>query len=183
VERFDPTRGVPFPAFALPTIEGELKRHFRDAAWAVRLPRSLQELAGDVYRATASLTQELQRSPTVEELATRTGHPAEAVIEAMEANRAFVATSLDAGGGGGADRGRRNRLGAHDPGLEAVEHQLLLDRLLSGLPPRQRRIVELRFYGELTQAEIAEEVGVSQMHVSRLLARALEALRDVAETT
>lgn len=179
VERFDPGRGLQFATFATPTILGELKRHFRDHGWAVRVPRGVQELHLQLGRLVAALGQERGRSPTPAEVAERAGASEEEVLEAMEAGSLFRLASLD----GPATRDKDDAsdlaayLGDDDPGFEQIEHRADLDDLLGVLPDRERRIVELRFFESLTQSEIAQRVGVSQMHVSRLLSRSLEMLR------
>lgn len=177
VERFDPDRGLAFSSFATPTIEGELKRHFRDKRWAVRVPRRLQELMLEVNQTVATLTQRCGRSPTIDEVAAETSLTSEEVLEALEAGRAIVAAPIesadrDAGTGGVVDRH-----GAVDQGMEAVEQRLVVSQLLDSLPSRERDIVVLRFYDGLTQSQIADRFGVSQMQVSRILARTLDRLR------
>lgn len=176
VERFDPERGLAFSSFATPTIEGELKRHFRDRRWAVRVPRRLQELMLEVNQSVAGLTQRLGRSPTIDEIALETRLSTEDVLEALEAGRAIVASPIEnterEGGTGVIDRH-----GAVDEGLEEVEQRMIVSKLLESLPEREREIVVLRFYDGLTQSEIAERFGVSQMQVSRILARTLDRLR------
>ncbi len=183
VERFEPERGLAFTTFATPTILGELKRHFRDATWSMRVPRRLQEHVLAVSNVIGPLGQELGRPPTVAEVAGATGFSQESVLEAMEANRAYSAGSLDAPtgdrDGGGGDLA--SRLGEEDPGHADVEHRALVESLLEDLPERERAIVRLRFWGGWTQSEIADAIGISQMHVSRLLARSLERLRVRAE--
>jgi RNA polymerase sigma-B factor len=181
VERFDPGRGLQFSTFATPTILGELKRHFRDRGWAVRVPRRVQELHLQLGRIVATLGQEQGRSPTPREVAQRAGVSEEEVLEAMEAGSLYRLVSLD----GPATREDEASelvagLGDEDPEFEQIERRAELDVMLGVLPDRERRIVELRFFDGLTQSEIAERVGVSQMHVSRLLARSLETLRAEA---
>jgi RNA polymerase sigma-B factor len=181
VERFDPGRGLQFSTFATPTILGELKRHFRDRGWAVRVPRRVQELHLQLGRIVANLGQEQGRSPTPREVAQRAGVSEEEVLEAMEAGSLYRLVSLD----GPATRDDEASelvagLGDEDPEFEQIERRAELDVMLGVLPDRERRIVELRFFDGLTQSEIAERVGVSQMHVSRLLARSLEMLRAEA---
>lgn len=176
VERFDPDRGLAFSSFATPTIEGELKRHFRDKRWAVRVPRRLQELMLEVNQAVATLTQRCGRSPTIDEIAVETHLSSEDVLEALEAGRAIVASPIE-----NDDRetagGVIDRHGSIDHGMEAVEQRMIVSQLLDSLPPRERDIVVLRFYDGLTQSEIADRFGVSQMQVSRILARTLDRLR------
>lgn len=182
VERFDPGRGLQFSTFATPTILGELKRHFRDRGWAVRVPRRVQELHLQLGRIIATLGQERGRSPTPAEVAERAGCSEEEVLEAMEAGSLYRLVSLD--GPATRDEDEASELvaclGGDDPGFEQIERRAELDDLLGVLPDRERRIVELRFFDGMTQSEIAERVGVSQMHVSRLLARSLETLRGEA---
>ena len=178
VERFDPERGLAFTTFAVPTITGEIKRHFRDRGWATRVPRGLQDLALRLTRTVQELGHELGRSPSVEELATALEVSTEMVLEAMEANRSYSASSLDAPGSDDDNAPGLDRvLGADDPGMEAVEREMVVRDLLETLSERDRQIVQLRFYDGLTQSEIAERINISQMHVSRLLARALSTLR------
>jgi len=175
VDRFDPGRGVDFAAFATSTIIGELKRHFRDKGWAVRASRRVQELYLELGHATATLIQELGRSPTVAELARATGSTEEAVIEAIEAGQGYRATSIDASEN--EDDPLSYRLGRLDAHYDSVEERALLAPALAMLPPRERSILRMRFVQGLTQSEIAGAIGVSQMHVSRLLAASLEELR------
>lgn len=177
VDRFDLERGVEFSTYATPTVVGEIKRHFRDKGWTVRVPRRLQELRATLSSATAELTQSLGRSPTVAELARRLGLDEEEVLEGLESANAYAALSLDAsdneGGPSVADT-----LGADDDALEGVEYREALKPLLDTLPDRERRILLLRFFGNMTQSQIAAELGISQMHVSRLLSRTLSQLRE-----
>ena len=181
VDRFDPERGLQFSTFATPTIVGEVKRHFRDKGWAMRVPRRVQELHLQLARVVGGLSQELGRSPTVAEIAAHVGGSEEEVLEAMEAGGMYRLTSLDspaATSEEGADLA--SMLGEHDPDFDRVENQVELSELLAGLPEREQTIVYLRFFKGLTQSEIAAQVGISQMHVSRLLARSLELLREYA---
>jgi RNA polymerase sigma-B factor len=182
VERFEPERGLAFSSFAAPTIEGELKRHFRDRRWAVRMPRRLQELSLAVNQSAAGLAQRRGRSPTVVEIARDTGLTEESVLEAIEAGRAATAASLDTGGRDDADGSDApiERLGGSDPDLEGVEQRLVVTRLLEILPEREQEMMLLRFYDGLTQSEIASRFGISQMQVSRMLTRSLERLRAIA---
>jgi RNA polymerase sigma-B factor len=181
VERFDPGRGLQFSTFATPTILGELKRHFRDRGWTVRVPRRVQELHLQLGKIVAALGQEEGRSPTPAEVAARAGVSEEAVLEAMEAGSLYRLVSLD-GSVTSDDEGGElvSCLGEEDAEFERIEHRSEIAELLDVLPARERRIVELRFFDSLTQSEIAERVGVSQMHVSRLLTRSLERLRAEA---
>jgi RNA polymerase sigma-B factor len=175
VDRFDPARGVDFAAFATRTIIGELKRHFRDKGWAVRASRRVQELYLELGHATSTLQQQLGRSPTVAELAQTTGATEEAVIEAIEAGQGYRATSIDAAVTD--DDPLSARLGDVDARFDSVEERALLAPALAELAPREQSILRMRFVEGLTQSEIAQAVGVSQMHVSRLLATSLEQLR------
>jgi RNA polymerase sigma-B factor len=176
VDRFDPSRGVDFAAFATRTIIGELKRHFRDKGWAVRASRRVQELYLELGHATASLVQELGRNPTVAELARATDASEEAVLEAIEAGQAYRTSSIDANDDD--DQPLSARLGELDSRYESVDERALLAPALATLPPRERAILRMRFVEGLTQSEIAAEVGVSQMHVSRLLTASLGHLRE-----
>ncbi|MEZ5114858.1 MAG: RNA polymerase sigma factor SigF [Candidatus Nanopelagicales bacterium] len=180
VDRFDPERGVEFSTYATPTIVGEIKRHFRDRGWAVRVPRRLQELRMALTRANGELSQTLGRSPTVRELAEHLGISEEEVLEGLESAQAYATTSLDAASGGddGDDSpALADTLGGEDEALEGVEYREALKPLLAALPERERRIILLRFFHNKTQSQIAEEIGISQMHVSRLLAKSLAQLR------
>jgi RNA polymerase sigma-B factor len=180
VDRFDPERGFAFPTFATPTISGELKRHFRDQ-WTVRVPRAIQETVLDLNAAVAELSQTLHRSPTVAEVAERVGRSEEAVLEAMEAGRAFRAVGIDAPSSSGDGPTPADRLAVAEVGISDVEQQMTVEVLLARLAPREREIIRLRFFDGLTQSEIADHVGISQMHVSRLIARSLEMLRGGAD--
>jgi RNA polymerase sigma-B factor len=176
VDRFDPGRGVDFAAFATRTIIGELKRHFRDKGWAVRASRRVQELYLELGHATAALSQQLGRSPTVKELAEATDSTEEAVIEAIEAGQGYRAASIDASES--EEDPLSARLGEHDDNYDSVEDRVLLGPALATLPPREQAILRMRFVDGLTQSEIAAAVGVSQMHVSRLLTASLQRLRE-----
>jgi RNA polymerase sigma-B factor len=175
VDRFDPERGVAFPTFAGVTIEGELKRHFRDATWPVKVPRRVKDLHVSVRRFTEELRHELDRAPTVRELAARLGVSDDEVIEALSASEAYSQGSLSAPPSEGGTS--EAALGTEDLGLGHVVSEMTVRKLLEELPERERTIVELRFYEDLTQSEIAERVGLSQMHVSRLLRRSFATLR------
>ena len=179
VDRFEPERGLEFSTYATPTIVGEIKRHFRDKGWAVRVPRRLQEMRLQISRATQELSQDLGHSPTVAEIAGRLGVSEEQVLEGLESANAYATISLDAGSddeeSGGP--GIMDTLGEDDEALEGVEYRESLKPLLAQLPPRERHILMLRFFRGMTQSEIAAEVGISQMHVSRLLAQTLANLR------
>lgn len=176
VDRFDPGRGVDFAAFATRTVIGELKRHFRDKGWAVRASRRVQELYLELGHATSALVQELGRSPTVAELARTTGASEEAVLEAIEAGQGYRAASIDATES--EDDPLAARLGSSDTRFDSVDDRLVLGPALQTLPAREQSILRMRFVDGLTQSEIAAEVGVSQMHVSRLLTSSLEKLRE-----
>jgi RNA polymerase sigma-B factor len=182
VDRFDPERGVEFSTYATHTIVGELKRHFRDKGWAIRAPRRMQELYLRLGKVVGSLGQELGRSPTIAELATEVKVSEEEVLEALEAGQAYRSTSLDAPTGGEDGETLGARLGEDDPSLEDAESRATLSPLLAQLPPRERLILHLRFFDGLTQSEIATRLGISQMHVSRLLARSVSQLRSAAES-
>ncbi|HMG41881.1 MAG TPA: SigB/SigF/SigG family RNA polymerase sigma factor [Acidimicrobiales bacterium] len=178
VERFEPERGIPFSSFASRTINGEIKRYFRDRTWAVRPPRSAQERHLDLRRTSAAMTLRLGRAPKVAELAEELGLTTENVLEAMEAGAAYRATSLDArrpGDEEGLTLG--DRLPSEEAASRPAEVRVLVGQLLDTLPRREAEILRLRFYDELTQTEIAERVGISQMHVSRLIRRCLLDLR------
>ena len=179
VDRFDRERGVEFSTYATPTIVGEIKRHFRDKGWSIRVPRRLQEMRLALNLATADLTQDLGRSPTARELAVKIGVGEEEVLEGLVSAQAYSTLSLDAQSGSGDDDGPSitDRLGEEDQSLEGVELRESLRPLLAALPPRERNIIALRFFQGLTQSQIAEQVGLSQMHVSRLLAKSLAQLR------
>jgi RNA polymerase sigma-B factor len=183
VDRFDPGREVEFSTYATHTIVGELKRHFRDKGWAVRAPRRMQELYLRLGNVIGILSQELGRSPTVPELAAEAGVSEEEVLEALEAGQAYRSTSIDAPGSAGAvgagEEGETlaTQLGDYDPELVEAERRAELSPLIAQLPEREQTILFLRFFEGLTQSEIANQLGISQMHVSRLLARSLEQLR------
>ncbi|MGH2849383.1 MAG: SigB/SigF/SigG family RNA polymerase sigma factor [Solirubrobacteraceae bacterium] len=180
VDAFDPARGVAFSTFAVPTIVGELKRHMRETAWVVRVPRALQERTLAVERAERSLSARLGTAPTAAELASETGFSTEEVLEALGARVAHDAVSLDAPTGGSDDDAASAigaRLAASDSGLDDAERRVFLSRALRELADRERTILRLRFIDGLTQTEIAERVGLSQMHVSRLLRSTLATLR------
>ena len=179
VDRFDVDRGVEFTTYATPTIVGEIKRHFRDKGWTIRVPRRLQELKLSLAKATAELAQKNGRSPTVAELATHLGVSEEDILEGLESANAYSAVSLDAPDGSDDDSPAvADSLGSVDDALEGVEYRESLKPLLERLPPREKKILLLRFFGNMTQSQIAVEIGISQMHVSRLLARTLAQLRE-----
>jgi RNA polymerase sigma-B factor len=178
VDRFDPERGVEFSTYATPTVVGEIKRHFRDKGWAVRVPRRLQELRLALTTATAELSQQHGRSPTVHELAEKLAISEEEVLEGLESANAYSTLSLDVPDTDDESPAVADTLGAEDEALEGVEYRESLKPLLEDLPPREKRILLLRFFANMTQSQIAQEVGISQMHVSRLLARTLAQLRE-----
>jgi RNA polymerase sigma-B factor len=179
VDRFDLERGVEFSTYATPTIVGEIKRHFRDKGWAIRVPRRLQELKLLLTKATSELSQKNGRSPTVAELAGHLQLTEEEVLEGLESANAYSAVSLDAPDGADDDSPSvSDSLGMEDEALEGVEYRESLKPLLEQLPPREKKILLLRFFGNMTQSQIATELGISQMHVSRLLARTLAQLRQ-----
>jgi RNA polymerase sigma-B factor len=179
VDRFDLERGVEFSTYATPTVVGEIKRHFRDRGWAIRVPRRLQELRLTLGMASSELAQELGRAPTVAELAERIGIGQEEVLEGLESANAYSTLSLDAPESGEDRSGTViESLGEYDDALETVEDRETIKPLLARLDPRSKQILGLRFFRGMTQSQIAAEVGISQMHVSRLLARALEQLRS-----
>ncbi|WP_243058199.1 RNA polymerase sigma factor SigF [Nocardioides sp. SR21] len=182
VDRFDTERGVEFSTYATPTIIGEIKRYFRDKGWAIRVPRRLQELRMQIGSATAELTQSLGRSPTPRELAEAIGCSVEEIVEGIESSNAYSTLSLDATDNGDDSTATMlDAIGMDDEGLEHVEIRESIKPLLDRLEPREKKILLLRFFKNMTQSQIAEEIGVSQMHVSRLLNRTLEQLRAAME--
>jgi RNA polymerase sigma-B factor len=176
VDRFDLERELRFSTFAVPTILGEIKRHFRDRAWSVRVSRGLQELSARVTREVDRLSTKLGRSPTIEDLAEATSATPEQVLEALQGAQAYSTVPLDEPLG--EDGEPVARIGDDDEGYIAAEQRIELARALSSLSERERRIVLLRFFAGLTQREIAERIGISQMHVSRLLRRSLERMGE-----
>ena len=179
IDRFDSDRGVEFSTYATPTIIGEIKRYFRDKGWAIRVPRRLQELRMQIGTTSAELTQSLGRSPTPRELAEAIGCTMEEIIEGIESSNAYSTLSLDASDDNddGGSATILDALGVDDAGLEHVEIRESIKPLLDRLDPREKKILLLRFFKNMTQSQIADEIGVSQMHVSRLLNRTLEELR------
>ncbi|MBM7775639.1 RNA polymerase sigma-B factor [Actinokineospora baliensis] len=179
VDRFDPTRGIDFLSFAVPTIMGEVRRYFRDTAWSVRVPRRLKELHLTITAAGNELSQRLGRAPTPSEIATHLGMSREEVYEGLEAGQVYQSVSLDeALSSGDPDSDPlADTLGEDDAALLGIEDHESLRPLIERLPERERRILMLRFFRNMTQTQIAEKIGVSQMHVSRLLTRTLETLR------
>lgn len=182
IDRYDPERGYAFSTFAVPTIVGELKRYFRDTGWAVHVPRPIQDRIGQINRSMGALSRELGRAPTSAELADCLGCSMEEVVEAMEAASAFDALSLETPRGGEDDTtSYAETVGADDAGYEMVEYSATIEPALNAMPPRDRLILRMRFERDLTQSEIAERLGISQMHVSRIIRRSLSRLRTVAE--
>jgi RNA polymerase sigma-B factor len=178
VDRYDANRGVPFASYAIPTIIGELKRHFRDTTWKIRVPRPMQELTLQIPTVTEDLAHALHRSPTTIELAARLGVSQADVLAARRCAHAYRPLSLEQPAPNSEDLSLIDSLGGPDPGIEAVDTRESLRVRLAALPERERRIVTLRYFGELTQAQIAADIGVSQMQISRLLARSLTRLHD-----
>lgn len=180
IDRFDPERGLEFTTYATPTILGEIKRHFRDKGWSIRVPRRLQELSAKVNQATEELTVELQRSPSVEEIAAKLGVSAEEILEAMESSGAYTSVSLEAGGTSEDDEAPAliDRLGSVDEDLDASDDRMVIDDAIRDFSPREQEIVRMRFIDGLTQVEIAKRLGVSQVQVSRLLRRTLRKIQD-----
>ncbi|TML02036.1 MAG: SigB/SigF/SigG family RNA polymerase sigma factor [Actinobacteria bacterium] len=185
LDRFDPARGVAFSSFAVPTIAGEVRRHFRDRTWAVRPPRDLQERALSVERTSEELTNRLGRSPTVRQIGQALELDDEEVLEAMQALRAGTATSLSASRGAD-DEGEHSlesTIGVDEDGFDRAEQRVVYEQLAHCLTPRERRVLDLRFKRDLTQEEIGRQVGVSQMQVSRILRGALAKLEAEARSS
>jgi RNA polymerase sigma-B factor len=176
VDRFEPDRGVDFLSYAVPTITGEIRRHFRDRTWSMRVPRRLKDLQGAINGAVGPLSQELGRAPRPSEIAARLDIPPEDVVEGLDAQQAYRSSSLDELVAGG-DSALAETLGSVDAEMDKVEYRETLAPLLDELPERERTILLLRFFGNLTQTQIADRVGISQMHVSRLLAQTVAQLR------
>jgi RNA polymerase sigma-B factor len=181
IDRFDPSLGNEFTTFATPTILGEIKRYFRDKGWAIRFPRRLQELYQQVVRVNEEMKNQLGRQPSMAEVAERLGVEQDDVLEAMEMSSAFTPVSIDATTGGDDDDGRQlsEAVGGEDPNLDRVEMRQVLDRAMQHLNERERRIMIMRFFDEMSQSEVAKRLGISQMHVSRLQRAALEHLREI----
>jgi RNA polymerase sigma-B factor len=180
IDRFDLSRGVELTTYATPNIIGEIKRHFRDKGWSVRVPRGLQELNVQLSRLVEQLTVQLSRSPTIPELAKAAGVEEEEVLEALESGRAYTSLSLSVGGGGGDDDDLDplESLGTEEHQYEVSEDRAVLAPGFKVLDERERKILQLRFFEGLTQSQIAQQVGISQMHVSRLIRRSLEKIRE-----
>jgi RNA polymerase sigma-B factor len=183
IDRFDLTRDVAFSSYAVPTILGEIKRYFRDRTWAIRVPRDLQELSLRVDRTVSELSRDLHRQPTVTEIAERLGLEEEQVLEALEASAAYRTTSLSLPRSNDDEAGETlgDTVGTSEEGFGLAEHRATLDRLLQAVSPREREVLRLRFAEDMTQAEIGERIGVSQMQVSRIIRQSLVRLRGVAE--
>jgi RNA polymerase sigma-B factor len=180
VERFDPEHGVEFARFASVTADGELKRHFRDNTWTVHVPRTAQDLSIRLRPTIEHLSQTLKRAPSVTEIAAELDESIDHVLEALDASVAYQPASLDAPPSEGRSGSLEQWLGQVDRGFEDTDQRELVRDLLGRLPDRERRIVELRFFEDKVQSVIAEELGISQMHVSRLLARALGRMKTLA---
>jgi RNA polymerase sigma-B factor len=180
IDRFDLDRGVELTTYATPNIIGEIKRHFRDKGWSVRVPRGLQELNVQLSRLVEQLTVQLSRSPTIPELAKAAGVEEEEVLEALESGRAYTSLSLSVGSGGGDedDLDPLESLGTEEHQYEVSEDRAVLAPGFKALDERERKILQLRFFEGLTQSQIAQQVGISQMHVSRLIRRSLEKIRE-----
>lgn len=180
IDRFEPDRGLEFTTYATPTIMGEIKRHFRDKGWSVRVPRRLQELSAKVNQVTDELTNQLQRSPSVEEIAEHLGTTVDEVLEAMESSSAYSSVPLE---GGGATEDEESpsvidHYATEDADLAASDDRIVLEEAIADFSPRERDVIHMRFVDGLTQVEIAERLGVSQVQVSRLLRRTLRRIQD-----
>jgi RNA polymerase sigma-B factor len=182
IDRFDLEREVAFSSYAVPTILGEIKRYFRDRTWSVRVPRDLQELALKVDRAVSDLALDLHRQPTVEEISAKVGADEEDVLEALEASGAYKATSLESPRGSEDEAGETlgDTLGTEEHGFELAEDRATIEHLMRSITPREREVLRLRFIEDLTQAEIGERIGVSQMQVSRIIRQSVARLRAYA---
>jgi RNA polymerase sigma-B factor len=184
IDRFDLTRDVAFSSYAVPTILGEIKRYFRDRTWSVRVPRDLQELALRVDRKVSELSTDRRRQPTVTEIADAVGIEEEEVLEALEASGAYRATSLSTPRGNADEAGETlgDTVGTSEEGFGLAEDRATLEQLMRAVTPREREVLRLRFEEDLTQAEIGERIGVSQMQVSRIIRQSIARLRTVART-
>lgn len=180
IDRFDPSRGLEFTTFATPTIMGEIKRHFRDKGWSVRVPRRLQELSAKVNQATDTLTSQLQRSPTIAEIADYLDTTVDEVLEAMESSSAYSSVSLEAPSGADDDDTPSviDRYATEDSDLAFTDDRIIIEEALASFSPRERDVIEMRFLKGMTQIEIAEKLGISQVQVSRLLRRTLKKIQD-----
>jgi RNA polymerase sigma-B factor len=185
IDRFDPERGTAFSTFAVPTILGELKRYFRDSGWAAHVPRGMQERAMRLDQAVEALARKLGRSPSTSELAAELNQTEEEVLEAFEAQSAYDAVSLEQKRSDDATSGDTfaDMLATEETSYDVIEYEVTIEPALKALAPRDRAILHLRFAEDMTQSEIAERIGVSQMHVSRLIRQALARLREVAKAT
>jgi RNA polymerase sigma-B factor len=183
IDRFDPAREIAFSSYAVPTILGEIKRYFRDRTWAVRVPRGLQELSMRVDRAVGGLAEELRRSPSVKEIADAVDVTQEEVLEALQAGGAYRAISFEAPtGGSGEDAATlADSVGVDEHGFDRAEKRATLDALLEAVSAREREVLRMRFEEDMTQAEIGNAIGVSQMQISRIIRQALQRLRDAAD--
>ena len=180
IDRFDPSRGLEFTTYATPTIMGEIKRHFRDKGWSVRVPRRLQELSAKVNQATDKLTNELQRSPKVEEIAEYLDVTVDEVLEAMESSSAYTSVPIEAPGASDSDDAPSilDRYADDDNELDFTDDRLVIEEAIRDFSPREREVIELRFVKGMTQIEIAKKLGISQVQVSRLLRRTLKKIQD-----
>ena len=180
IDRFDPSRGLEFTTYATPTILGEIKRHFRDKGWSVRVPRRLQELSAKVNQAVDALTTELQRAPKIEEIAEYLDASVDEVLEAMESSSAYSSVPLEGSGSSDGDDAPSviDRYATEDSELAFTDDRLIIEDALKGFSPREREVIELRFLQGMTQIEIAEKLGISQVQVSRLLRRTLKKIQD-----
>lgn len=180
IDRFDPARGLEFTTFATPTIMGEIKRHFRDKGWSVRVPRRLQELSAKVNQATDTLTSQLQRSPTIAEIAEYLDATVDEVLEAMESSSAYSSVSLEAPSGMEDDDAPSviDRYATEDEELAFTDDRIIIEEALASFSPREREVIEMRFLQGMTQIEIAEKLGISQVQVSRLLRRTLKKIQE-----
>lgn len=180
IDRFDPERGLEFTTYATPTILGEIKRHFRDKGWTIRVPRRLQELSAKVNSATDELTARLQRSPSIEEVAEYLGTTADEVLEAMESSSAYSSVPLEAQGGNEDDDAPSviDRYASVDGDLEASDDRIVLEEVIGEFPEADQQAIRMRFIDGMTQVEIAKRLGISQVQVSRMLRRALRRIQD-----
>ena len=180
IDRFDPSRGLEFTTYATPTILGEIKRHFRDKGWSVRVPRRLQELSAKVNKTTDELTNELQRSPSVEEIAKRLNVSVDAVLEAMESSSAYSSIPLEAGGFNGDDDAPSvlDHYASEDENLAFSDDRMVIEDAIKDFSPREQQVICMRFLDGLTQVEIAHKLGISQVQVSRLLRRTLKKIQE-----
>ena len=180
IDRFDPERGLEFTTYATPTIMGEIKRHFRDKGWSVRVPRRLQELSAKVNQVTDELTNQLQRSPSVAEIAESLGVSVDEVLEAMESSSAYSSVPLEGGGSSDDEEAPSviDHYATEDADLAASDDRIVLEEAIADFSPREQDVIRMRFVDGLTQVEIAERLGVSQVQVSRLLRRTLRRIQD-----